>query len=197
MAGFFIEMIKIIPVEVSARHVHLSKRHLAVLFGVSYKLNVNKSLSQPGQFSVKEKVILETPKGRIENVTIIGPVRSATQVEISVTDARKLGLNVPVRLSGDLKNSAGIKIIGPKKSVHLNAGVIVAARHIHCDPGMAEKWNLRDGGSVSVEVMGLRPITFHQVIVRVHPEFKLAFHLDTDEANAVFGNGKIGKAFII
>lgn len=190
-------MKKIILVEISARHCHLSVEHLGILFGQNYELKVKKYLSQPGQFAAQEKISIKTNLGVIENITIVGPCRLQTQIEISATDARKLGINPPVRLSGDLKNSAGGCIIGPNGSIDIKEGIIIARRHIHCDLKIATEWGLKDNQTVSVEVLGARAVTFHNVIVRIRNDFKLAFHIDTDEGNTIFSDGNISEGCIL
>lgn len=173
-----------VPIEISARHIHLSKLHAEVLFGVGHKFKILKELSQTGQFAYEEVVKLIGPKGEIKNVRYSGPFREKTQVEISETDARKLGIDPPVRRSGDLAESAGIKIIGPKGKIDLKESVIIALRHIHIDTQTAEKFGIKDGDKVKVDINGIRDLIFENVLIRVRPDFKLAMHLDTDEANA-------------
>lgn len=175
-----------IPIEVSARHTHLSKEDLEKLFGVGYELKPIKDLSQLGQFAAEETVTIATDKDKIEKVRILGPVRGQTQVEVSKTDARKLGIDPPVKMSGELAGSAGCKMIGPKGEVELKEGVIIAARHIHASPEEARALGVKDGDSIKVKVLhdGPRDISFDDVHVRVSPDFRLAMHIDTDEANA-------------
>ncbi len=172
-------------VEVSARHVHLSKEHLEILFGKGYELTVKKMLSQPGQFAAVERVTVVGPRKELPRVSILGPVRGSTQVEISLTDARSIGIDAPIRMSGDTVGSAPCTIIGPKGKVELSEGVIVAKRHIHITPIDAEKFNLKDRQVVSVKLDTLnRSNTFGDVVVRVREDFKTAMHIDTDEGNA-------------
>jgi len=173
-----------IPIEVSARHIHLSKPHAEILFGPDHKFKILKELSQPGQFACVETVKIVGPKGEIDNVRYLGPFRERTQVEISETDARKLGIDPPLRLSGDLEGSAGVKVIGPKGAVDLKEGVIIALRHIHMDTKTAEKLGLKNLDKVKVDINGIRDLIFENVTVRVRDDFKLSMHLDTDEANA-------------
>ncbi|MFW5705176.1 MAG: phosphate propanoyltransferase [Nanoarchaeota archaeon] len=185
-------------VEVSAHHIHLSREHVEKLFGKGYELKVLKPLSQPGQFACEERVTLINGKNRMENVRILGPERPQSQVELAITDCLHLGLNdVPVRMSGDLKGTPGIKIEGPKGSVNLKEGVIIAARHIHINPDEAKKLGIRNNQKISVKVDSERSTIFEKVIVRVSPKFSLAVHLDTDEGNAAeinhFTKGKILK----
>jgi len=173
-----------IPVGLSNRHVHLSKEHLEILFGEGYELTVFKDLSQPGQYACNEKVDLIGPKGSFKGVRILGPVRSKTQVEISISDGFTLGIKPPVRDSGDLAGSPGIKIVGPKGEVELEEGVIAASRHIHMHTSDAEKFGLKDKDIVSVKVPGIRGLVFNNVLVRVSPAFALEMHVDMDEGNA-------------
>ncbi len=175
---------KIVPIGVSARHIHLSPEHIAVLFGKDYELNVLKPLSQPGQFAAKETVAIEGPKGKFDKVRILGPARGSTQIEISRTDAFALGINPPVRQSGDIEGTPGVKVIGPAGFVELERGVIVAARHIHFHTSDAEKWGISDKQLLKVRVNGERPLIFEQVLARVSDHFALDMHIDTDEANA-------------
>ena len=172
-------------VEVSARHVHLSEKHLDCLFGQGHQLKKIKDLSQPGMFSAQETLVVETIKNKFNNVRIIGPLRSQTQVEISKSDAYYLGINPPIRKSGDLTGSEKCKLIGPKGEIDLEKGVIVAQRHLHLDLQTAEQYNLKNNQLVSVKIDSeKRSITFHQIIIRVSADFKPAIHLDTDEGNA-------------
>ncbi|MEZ0227110.1 MAG: phosphate propanoyltransferase, partial [Planctomycetota bacterium] len=174
-----------IPVAVSARHVHLDQETLEKLFGPGARLTARKPLSQPGQFASEEVVTLVGPRRRIEGVRILGPVRKKTQVEISRTDEFFLGVDAPVRGSGDLKGSAPITLEGPKGSVQLAEGLIRALRHVHASPDEATALGVSDGDYVAVAITGgPRDLVFGDVLVRVHPEFSLEMHLDTDEGNA-------------
>ncbi|MBI4778987.1 phosphate propanoyltransferase [Candidatus Falkowbacteria bacterium] len=173
-----------VPIEISARHVHLSKPDLEKLFGPGFELSKYKDLSQTGQFAAEEKVKLIGPGGELDGVRILGPCRKETQVEISETEARALGLNPPVRDSGNLSDTPGIKIVGPKGNVVLKQGVILALRHIHIDPASAAKFEVKNYDRVKVDTSGDRDLMFENVLVRVDPSFKLAMHIDTDEANA-------------
>ncbi len=178
-------------IETSARHAHVSQADLETLFGAGYQLTFRKELSQPGQFASNEKVTVVGPKGQTQ-VTILGPVRKSTQVELSMTDARQIGLMPPVRESGDTAGSAGCKIIGPRGDVDLPEGVIVAKRHIHMTPDDAVKLGVRDKQVVAVKVVsGGRTLIFGDVIVRAHPSFALAMHIDTDESNAAAAGGEV------
>lgn len=186
-----------IPIAVSARHVHLSEQHVAALFGPSYKLTKRSDLSQPNQFAAEETVTLAGPKGTIERVRILGPSRKLTQVEISQTDAFKLGVKPPIRQSGDIKGSAPITIIGPKGSIYLPEGLIIAQAHIHMAPSDAEHFNVHDGQIVQVAADTERPMTFGRVLVRVSPSYRLEMHIDTDEGNAAFiQKGQIGELIV-
>ncbi|GGD67670.1 phosphate propanoyltransferase [Paenibacillus nasutitermitis] len=173
-----------VPVGVSARHIHLSPEHLAVLFGEGASLTELKPLSQPGQFAANETVEVIGPKGSFPKVRILGPVRRRTQLEVSRTDAFAIGINPPVRESGDIAESAGIVIKGPAGEVKIEEGVIVAARHIHFHTSDAEQYGIVDKQRLSVRLSGERGLVLDQVIARVSPEFALDLHIDTDEANA-------------
>jgi len=173
-----------IPIAISARHIHLSPEHLAKLFGPGYQLQPAKDLVQKGEFASQETVILSGPKGRIEEVRIVGPLRKQTQIEVTKTDARRLGINPPVRPSGDLAGSAGLQVQGPQRMINLTEGVIVAKRHIHLAPEEAKSLKLVDNQEVSVKVESERSVTFHKVTVRVSDRYRLQMHLDPDEANA-------------
>lgn len=173
-----------VPVGVSGRHVHLSPEHVEALFGPGHQLTVMKELSQPGQFAAEESVTLVGPRGSIERVRVLGPARGATQVEISRTDGFKLGVQAPVRLSGNIAGTPGIELVGPRGSIKIDEGVIVAARHIHMTPKDAEEAGVADGDIVKVRVRGERALTFENVVIRVRDDFALDFHIDTDEANA-------------
>jgi putative phosphotransacetylase len=175
---------KSVLIETSARHVHVSREALDTLFGPGYELTPKKALSQPGQFACEEKVAIVGPKGKL-NASILGPVRPATQAEISLTDARAIGLSVRVRESGDVKGSPGCTIVGPLGEVAIPEGVIAARRHIHATPADAQAYGLKDRQIVQVKYDGEdRSIVFGGVVVRVHPDFALAMHIDTDESNA-------------
>lgn len=176
--------LNIINVGVSNRHVHLSERDKDILFGKGYRLTYVKGLSQKGQYAAKESVTLIGTKGSIENVRILGPERKSTQVEISRTDMYKLGVNAPIRDSGDLEGTPGIVLIGPKGMLSLKSGVICAKRHIHMTPDDAVRFGVKDRDEVAVKAKSERGIIFDNVLIRVHESFSLELHLDTDEANA-------------
>jgi len=173
-----------IPIGVSARHAHLSKEHLEILFGTNYQLTRKADLSQPGQFAANETVTVAGPKGSLERVRILGPVRSATQIEISKTDSIKLGLNPPLRESGNIKGSSPATIVGPNGSIYIPEGLIIAQNHIHMTTSDAERFKLHNGQYAQVKIEGKRPILFEQVLIRVSPRYQLEMHIDTDEANA-------------
>ncbi|HVO26796.1 MAG TPA: acetate/propionate family kinase [Candidatus Margulisiibacteriota bacterium] len=171
-------------VEVSAHHAHLTQEHVEKLYGAGHQLTRHTDLSQPGQFSCKEQVTLVGPKGRIERVRVLGPVRKATQVEIAMTEQFKLGVHPPVRESGDIAGTPGCTLAGPAGSVALERGVICALRHIHMTPADALRYGVRDKSFVRVRIAGDRELVFGDVLVRVDPNFSLAMHIDTDEGNA-------------
>ncbi len=178
-------------VETSARHVHLSAEHLEILFGKDASLTVKKMLSQPGQFACEERVTVEGPKNALKNVSILGPVRKATQVELSLTDARAIGISAPIRESGDIAGTPGCKIIGPAGEVVINEGVIAAKRHIHFTPDNAKEFGVQDKQIVSVKLDTERGLVFGDVVVRVHENFAPAMHIDTDESNAACAFGEV------
>jgi acetate kinase len=174
-----------IPIAVSARHIHLTQETVEALFGAGYQLTEKAPLSQPGQFACKEQVTIVGPKNQLERVRILGPTRPKNQLEISRTDEFFLGVDAPVRASGKVENTPGIKLVGPAGSYYMQDGVICAWRHIHMTPEDAEAFGVQDKDIVDVEVSnGLRPLTFGNVLVRVSPKYKLEMHIDTDEANA-------------
>ena len=182
-----------IPIGVSNRHIHLSQGDLETLFGKGYELTPLKELSQPGQYACKELLTIIGPSMRpIENVRVLGPVRPASQVEISATDSYILKVKPPVRESGKIKDSAPIRIVGPKGVVELSEGCIIANRHIHMSPDEAAVFGVCDGDYVDIDVNGKRRTRWFDVQVRVHKNFRLEMHVDTDDANAAgIGNGFI------
>ncbi len=175
---------KQVVVNVSARHIHLSQEHVEALFGAGYQLTKLKDLMQPGQFAANEQVAVIGPKGSFPKVRVLGPARGDTQLEVSLSDARTLGLAVPVKLSGDTEGTPGITLEGPKGRITVPKGVIVAARHIHLSPADAERFGVAQGQKVRVRTTGGRPLTYDDVVVRVSPNFVAEMHVDTDEANA-------------
>lgn len=187
-------MAKQILVETSARHVHLSREDLDILFGKGYELTSKKDLSQPGQFACTERVDVVGPKKTLAGVSILGPTRPASQVEISLTDARSIGVAAPIRESGDIAGSGACKLVGPCGEVELAEGVIAAKRHIHMTPADAAEYDVKDKDVVSVQIeTDGRALTFGDVVVRVSEKFALAMHIDTDESNAACaGNGTMG-----
>ncbi len=182
-------------VETSARHVHVSRADLDVLFGEGYELTPKKDLSQPGQFACEERVAVVGPKGQFPAVSILGPTRNASQVELSASDARSIGVAAPVRESGDVADSGACKLVGPKGEVELSEGVIVAKRHIHLTPDVAAEFGVEDKEVVDVKIESNgRSLTFGDVVCRVHPNFAPAMHIDTDESNAAFATpGMMGE----
>ncbi|WP_088187659.1 phosphate propanoyltransferase [Desulfosporosinus sp. FKA] len=173
-----------VPVGISNKHIHLSQAHIEELFGAGHTLTKTKDLSQPGQFACEETVTLIGPKGSMPGIRVLGPARKASQVELAATDTFKLGVKPPVRDSGKLEGTPGIDVEGPKGKVHLDEGVIIAARHIHMTPEEAQKYSLKDGDHVRVVVPGVRGGIFDQVLIRVSPNYALDMHIDTDEGNA-------------
>lgn len=187
-----------ILVETSARHIHLTNNDLEILFGKNAQLTQKKELSQPGQYACNERVTLVGPKKSIENIIIIGPTRSKSQVEISLTDARALGISAPIRLSGNTKNSGKCKLIGPKGEIELEESVIVAKRHIHMQPKDADLLGLTENSIVMVKITSPERTTiFDDVNVRINNNFKLAMHIDTDEANAAGCSGEVYGEIIL
>ncbi len=174
-----------IPVGVSNRHVHLSQEDLDTLFGKGYELTNMKELSQPGQYACKEMVTVCGPKGAIEKVRILGPVRKQTQVEILAADCFKLGRNTTPEMSGELAGTPGITLVGPKGTVETKEGLIIAQRHIHMSPADALKFGVHDGETVKIETEGIRGGIFNNVAIRVTETSALECHLDTEEANAM------------
>jgi len=184
----------LIPIEVSAHHVHLSDRHVEALFGKGHRLTPLQELSQPGQFACKERVNLVGPKGSVNNVRILGPTRKETQVEIAMTEQFKLGIHPPIRESGDLANTPGVTLESEHATIKIDKGVICAMRHIHMQPEDALRMGLKDRDVVMVRIPGERELIFGDVLVRVRPNYKLAMHLDTDEANAAdISEGTFGQ----
>jgi putative phosphotransacetylase len=172
-------------VETSARHIHVTKEDLEILFGKGATLTKKKDLSQPGQFACEERVKIVGPKSEMAGVSILGPERSATQLEISLTDARKLGIAAPIRESGDVAGSGAFKVVGPCGEIECSEGAIVAKRHIHMTPEDAETFGVSDKEIVAVKLdTPERKTVFGDVVVRVSPKFALAMHIDTDESNA-------------
>ena len=181
-----------VELEASGRHVHVTKEQAQILFG--HPLTPKRPLSQPGQYLAQERVTVTGPNGEFTNVAVLGPERKAGQVEISLTDARTLGVEAPVRLSGDVKNSPGITLKGQAGTVTLPEGVIAAKRHIHLTPEDAKKFRVQDRQLVKLQTYTARPVVFSDVAVRVSPDFSSFVHLDYDEANACgFQKGDLGR----
>jgi acetate kinase len=171
-------------VEISAHHIHVTQEHVEALFGKGHQLTKHADLSQPGQYACKEQLAIVGPKGRVERVRILGPARKYTQVEIAMTEQFKLGINPPVRESGDIADTPGCTLESPTGSVAIDRGVICALRHVHMSPEDALRYGVRDKSFVRVRIEGDRELVFGDVLVRVDPSFKLAMHIDTDEGNA-------------
>ena len=173
-------------VETSARHIHVTQEHLEILFGEGHQLTKKKDLSQPGQFACEERVTIVGPKKELPGVSILGPVRPATQVELSATDARSIGIAAPIRESGDVAGSGACKVVGPCGEIEISEGVIVAKRHIHLTPGDAEELGVQDKDVVWVKLdTDGRSAVLGDVVCRVSDKFARAMHIDTDESNAV------------
>lgn len=182
-----------VPIAVSNRHVHLSKKHVERLFGYGYELHKLKDLSQPGQFASRETVTIIGPKGKIEKVRVLGPSRGDTQVEVSLYDGFTLGVTPPIRDSGDIEGTPSIIIQGPRGQLKIEQGLICAARHIHMHPDDAGNFQVKNGQRVQIKVDGKRGITFDNVLIRVSPKYRLEMHIDIDEANAAaIQNGQVG-----
>ena len=192
MKGMVVKMSNKVLVETSARHVHITEEQIEILFGAGAKLTHKKDLSQPGQYACEERVTIVEPKKPIANVIILGPARGKAQVEVSFTDARTLGIEAPVRESGDVAGTPGCKLVGPCGEIELSEGVIIAKRHVHLDPATAEKFGLSDKQIVSLKIdNGLgRSTVYGDLVVRVNENFAPAVHLDTDESNAACAFGK-------
>lgn len=171
-------------VEASGRHVHLSREDADTLFGKGYEFKIKKELSQPGQYAYEERVDIEGPKGKLKNVAILGPCRSKTQIEVSMTDARVLGIKAPIRLSGDIENTPGCKITVGSKTIEKDEGVIIAKRHIHVTPEDAKRFNINDNDTLKIKVFAERPLIFDDICARISEKFSTAVHIDYDEANA-------------
>ena len=194
LAGRVMERV-FVEMEASGRHVHLTEEQIMTLFG--HSLTPVKPLSQPGQFAAKERVTVIGPKGELKNVAVLGPARKEGQVELSLTDARLLGLSVPVRQSGDVKDSPGVNLIGPAGQLRLERGAIAARRHIHLAPADAARFGVKDKQVVKLQTFTSRPAVFEEVMVRVSPDFSSAVHLDYDEANACgFQSGDWGRIIL-
>ena len=188
---------KEIPIESSARHVHLTKEAVEALFGKGMTLTKKRDLSQPGEFLSEQRLKLVTAKGEIANVAVLGPERKAVQVELSMTDCRSLGIKAPVNLSGDLTGAGDVYLVSENAVYNASKSVIVAQNHIHMTPSDAEYYGVKDSQSVKVSVNTARPVTFDNVVIRVSEKFALAMHIDFDEANACcLGKDSTGRLSI-
>jgi len=185
-----------VPVEISARHCHLSKEDMEKLFGAGHELEKLRQLFEPSDFACQETVDIQIGSKKFEKIRVVGPLRKQSQIEISLSDAIGSGVTPPVRLSGDLQGSLGAVLQGPAGRVDLKEGVIVARRHLHCATDEAKKYKLKTGDIVSVKIEGTRQTIFENIIVRVKDDYKLALHLDTDEGNSA-GINKMGEGIII
>ena len=185
---------KQVPIAASNRHIHLSPQHVERLFGQGYQLTKQKSLSQLNQFAAKETVTLIGPKGKIQNVRVLGPARGRTQVEVSLFDGFTLGVKPPIRNSGDIEGTAPITIQGPRGQIQIQEGLICAARHIHMHTSDAEAFCVSNGDIVQIKTSGERGVIFTNVLIRVSPKYKLEMHIDIDEANSAnIKNGQLGE----
>ena len=181
-----------VPIEASGRHVHVTRAQAQTLFG--HSLTPDRPLSQPGQYLAKERLTLRGPKGTFENVAVLGPERDDAQVEVSLTDGRTLGIQPPLRLSGDTKGTPGITLIGPQGTISLTQGVLAAQRHIHLSPEEGRRFGVSDKQVVKLQTFTSRPLIFEDVVVRIHPDFRAAVHIDYDEANGCgLGRGDLGR----
>ncbi len=184
-----------VPVEISARHIHLSQADADVLFGKKYQFKVLKELSQKGEFAAKETVEIEVGEETIKKVRVVGPLRKATQAELTLSDSHFLKTDIPFRLSGDVVGSRAFRIVGPAGVVDKKEGMIVAKRHLHLSPKDAKHYGLKNGDQVAVNIGGERELTFYQILVRVEKNFQTMVHIDVDEANAAglksCGRGKL------
>ena len=185
-----------VPIGVSNRHIHLDRKDMDILFGQDSELTFKKELGQPGQYACEETVTLHGPKGELSRVRVLGPLRSESQVEISVTDGFALGVRPPIRESGRLEGTPGVTIVGPKGTIEKDTGTIAALRHIHLTPEDAQRMGVKDKQMVKVEIRGLRGGIFHNVLIRVSEQFAPEMHIDVDEANA-FGVKNGDRAYII
>lgn len=186
-----------VPVSVSGRHLHLSRSDMDVLFGEGSELTVFKPISQPGQFASNEKVTIVGPKGRIDNLRILGPFRKETQVELAASDARRIGMKLPVRASGDLAQTPGVTIIGPKGNVTIQKGCMIAERHIHMTPQQALSRGVQDGQMIQVQIESEKGGILDQVYVHVRDDFAYDMHVDSDDANAfMIGSDAVGRMLI-
>lgn len=189
-------MSKKIPIEISARHIHLSPKDLEALFGNNYQLKKMRQLTQPSDFAVEEILDVQFGQKIISRIRIVGPIREKTQIELSMTDVIYLGITPIIKKSGDLESTSGITLIGPKNKIEIKEGVIIPWRHIHCSQEEAKELGLENGMMVSVKIEGNRALIFNNVLVRAADNYKLCMHLDTDEGNAA-GIIKKGEGYLI
>jgi propanediol utilization protein len=181
-----------VPIEASGRHVHVTADQAITLFG--HRLTPDRPLSQPGQYLSKERVTIVGPKGEFHNVAVLGPERKEVQVEISLTDGKTLGITPPIRLSGKAEGTPGVTLIGPKGKITISHGVMAAQRHIHLSPDEGKRFGVTDKQVVKLQAFTTRPVVFEDMVVRIHPDFRAAVHLDYDEANACgFSKGDFGR----
>ena len=173
-----------VVIGISNKHLHLSDADLAALFGAGHKLTLKKELKQPGQYAAEELVDVVGPKGTLKGIRVLGPTRKESQVELAMTDARVIGLSLPVRESGVLDGSPGVKLIGPAGEVNLAKGAIIALRHIHLSPAQAREAGVKDKDWVTVKTFGTRPVIFEEVLIRSGDAHTNEMHVDTDEGNA-------------
>ncbi|MDI9494168.1 MAG: phosphate propanoyltransferase [Bacillota bacterium] len=186
-----------VPVGLSNKHLHLSQEDLEALFGKGYELTPYKALKQPGQYAAEEKVDIVGPKGAIKGVRILGPVRKETQVELAITDARDIGVTAPVKESGKLEGTPGIKLVGPAGEIEIDHGVIIALRHVHLSAEQAKEAGVQDKQMISVRFGGERGVVFDNVLVRAGDGHEAEIHLDTDEGNAAgLKNGDLGELIV-
>jgi putative phosphotransacetylase len=186
-----------VPVGLSNKHLHLSQEDLEALFGKGYELTPYKALKQPGQYAAEEKVDIVGPKGTIKGVRILGPVRKETQVELAITDARAIGVTAPVKESGKLEGTPGIKLVGPAGEIEIDHGVIIALRHVHLSAEQAKEAGVQDKQMISVRFGGERGVVFDNVLVRAGDGHEAEIHLDTDEGNAAgLKNGDLGELIV-
>ena len=180
-----------VPVGLSNKHLHLSAKDLEALFGAGYELHPTKPLKQPGQFAAEEKVDIVGPKGTLKGIRVLGPVRPETQIELAMTDCRAIGVSAPVRESGKLDGTPGVKLVGPAGEITIDEGVIIAKRHIHFNPEQAAGLGVENGQVVKVLIKSARTTIYDDVVCRVNPNYDLAMHIDTDECNAAGAFGVV------
>lgn len=189
--------VKEVPISVSGRHLHLSRTDMDILFGTGSQLTVFKPISQPGQFASNEKVTIVGPRGQIDNLRILGPFRKETQIELAASDARRIGMKLPVRASGDIEGTPGVTIIGPRGQVTIQKGCMIAERHIHMTPQQAKDRGVQDGQMIRVQIDSEKGGIMDQVYVHVREDFAYDMHVDSDDANAfMIGPDAAGRMLI-